>query len=246
MLRVQAAARLGGAKRTVSGSDLAFAISADVLALGLTGAYLTIAGVANRVGDVVFDALVEETLVDLREQYAVPGFVRDDLVLAGFRELHTRVGRSNRRFVASPEALVGRFVRTGALPRVNLLVDIYNLVSLKTRLALGAHDLAHVVGGVTLRLADGSEGFHPLGAPAPEPVFAGEYGYIDGANDVLCRMEVLQVEKTKVTLDTTAAFYIVQGNMHTPGIAVRAAADELIALTARFCGGAAHCLSAPV
>jgi len=229
----------------VPGSELAFAISADALALGLTGAYLTIAGLSNRAGDAAFEALVEETLAPLREQYAAPTAVRDDPVLAGFRELHTRVGRSNRRFVASPEALVARVVRTGALPRVNLLVDIYNLVSLKTRLALGAHDLAQIAGGVTLRLTDGSEGFHPLGASAPEPIFPGEYGYIDDANDVLCRMEVLQVEKTKVTLATTAAFYIVQGNMNTPAAAIRAGAAELIALTTRFCGGVAVSLYAP-
>jgi hypothetical protein len=37
----------------------------------------------------------------------------------------------------------------------------------------------------------------------------------------------------------------VQGNMHTPPDTLRAAAEELIALTARFCGGRARLLSAP-
>jgi len=226
-------------------ADLGFSIAPEVLALGLSGVYLVIDGLENRATDSACDALLDAALPALRERYAAPEFIKTDPVLAGFRELHTRVGRSNRRFVASPEALLGRFQRTGALPRVNLLVDIYNLVSLKTRLALGAHDVAQIAGQVCLRLTDGSEGFHPLGADVPEPVFPGEYGYCDAANDVLCRMEVLQVEKTKVTEATTAAFYIVQGNMHTPPTALHAAAEELIALTTRFCGGTARLLYTP-
>ncbi len=226
-------------------ADLGFTIAPEVLALGLSGVYLVIEGLENRPTDPAFDALLDAELPALRERYAVPEFIKTDPVLAGFRELHTRVGRSNRRFVASPEALLARFQRTGALPRVNLLVDIYNLVSLQTRLALGAHDVARIVGDVCLRLTDGSEGFHPLGAAEPEPVFPGEYAYCDAANDVLCRMEVLQVEKTKVTEATAAAFYIVQGNMHTPPTALHAAAEELIALTTRSCGGRARLLYPP-
>jgi len=226
-------------------AELTFTIAPEVLALGLGGAYLVIDGIASRATHAAFEALLEAELPALREQYAAPDFAKTDPVLAGFRELHTRVGRSNRRFVASPEALLGRFQRTGALPRVNLLVDIYNLVSLKTRLALGAHDVARIEGGVCLRLTDGSEGFRPLGAAEPEPIFAGEYAYCDAANDVLCRMEVVQVEKTKVTESTTAAFYIVQGNMHTPAASIRAAVEELTALTTRFCGGTARLLYTP-
>jgi DNA/RNA-binding domain of Phe-tRNA-synthetase-like protein len=226
-------------------ADLGFTIAPEALALGLSGVYLVIGGLENRATDPAFDALIDAELPALRERYAAPEFIKTDPVLAGFRELHTRVGRSNRRFVASPEALLGRFQRTGVLPRVNLLVDLYNFVSLKTRLALGAHDVAQIAGDVCLRLTDGSEGFHPLGAAAPEPVFPGEYAYCDAANDVLCRMEVLQVEKTKVTEATTAAFYIVQGNMNTPSTVLHAAVEELVALTTRFCGGSARLLYTP-
>ncbi len=218
-------------------ADLQFTVAPEVLALGLTGEYLVIAELKN--GDVTdeLDLLRKQMLDELAEQYGVEGFVRDDPILAGFRELHTRVGRSNRRFVSSPEALLSRFVRTGTMPRLSLLVDIYNLVSLKSRLALGAHDVARIDGAVSLRLADGSESFRPLGAAADEAIFQGEYGYIDGAGSVICRMEVLQVEKTKIEPGTTAAFYIVQGNMNTPPNSVAAAVDELVALTRRFCGG---------
>jgi DNA/RNA-binding domain of Phe-tRNA-synthetase-like protein len=155
------------------------------------------------------------------------------------------VGVSNRKNVASPENLLRWLLKNGELPALNVVVDIYNLVSVRTRLALGAHDMARVTGGITLRLTNGSEGFVPLGSAEAKAVRAGEYAYVDDGNDVLCRLEVRQVEKTKVGPGTTGCFYIVQGNAATPDALIREAAGEVIALTTRFCGGEARMLHAP-
>ncbi len=103
-------------------------------------------------------------------------------------------------------------LKNGYLPNINLIVDIYNLVSVMTKLALGAHDLDSIKGDVSLRLTNGSETFLPIGYNKNKPISRGEYAYIDDNNDVLCRMEVRQVEKTKVTESTSNCMYIVQGN----------------------------------
>ncbi len=66
---------------------------------------------------------------------------------------------------------------------------------------------------------------------------SGEYAYIDDSGDVLCRLEVRQGDKTKISLNTTACFYIVQGNATTGDASLQTAAEELIALIKRFCGG---------
>ena len=165
--------------------------------------------------------------------------------LKGFRQLHTAIGCSNRKNVAAPESLLKHVVKSGQLPHVNLLVDIYNLVSLETRLALGAHDIDKITGNVSLRLTTGQEKFWPLGEAAPRPVRADEYAYVDDGNDVICHLEVKQVEKTKVNLDTTRCFYIVQGNQATEGQYVWDAAQRLIDLTQRFCGGQPRILFKP-
>ena len=67
---------------------------------------------------------LSEGLAALREEYAAEKFVERDPVLAGFRQLHTAIGRSNRRFPSAPEALVARLIRVGTLAHINLLVDI--------------------------------------------------------------------------------------------------------------------------
>jgi len=221
-----------------------FTFADDVRRLGVTGAYLTLTGLTNRERNPEFDTWQTAALAEVRaafEGVSLP----DDPVLAGFRKLHDAVGTSNRKNLASPESLIRYLLKTGGLPHVNLLVDIYNTVSVRSRLALGAHDLATLDGNVSLRLTDGSERYVPLGAPEPEPVRAGEYAYVDDGGDVICRLEVRQVEKTKVTVDTTGCFYIVQGNSVTPPEAIRAATQELIDLTTRWCGGEIHILHAP-
>jgi DNA/RNA-binding domain of Phe-tRNA-synthetase-like protein len=116
-------------------------------------------------------------------------------------------------------------------------VDIYNLISIETGLALGAHDLTRVTGNVHLRPTTGSEGFQPIGSPEPKKVRPGGYAYCDDDNDIICLLEVKQVEKTKASLDTQECLYILQGNANTSQASLLAAAERLIDLTRRFCGG---------
>jgi DNA/RNA-binding domain of Phe-tRNA-synthetase-like protein len=217
-------------------SDLQFDISDEVLSLGLTGVYFTIGGLKNTKSSPEFDQLIERTEKEILAGLS-KDLIKQDPILLGFRKLHETVGRSNRKNVAAPENLLAALLQTGHIPRVNLLVDIYNLVSIRSRLALGAHDIARIAGNVHLRMTTGSESFVPLGAPEAKPIAAGEYAYIDDGNEVLCRLEVRQVEKTKVTLETTECFYVVQGNSATSEAVLMTAVGELITLTKKFCGG---------
>lgn len=217
--------------------DIKFYITEKVLTLGVKGVYLIITGSKNKDRDKAFEVYKTTALNELIKEYNSSEFLDNDSILKGFRDLHTKMGRSNRRFVSSPEALAERFQKTGNLPHVNLLVDIYNLLSLKTRLALGAHDINRIAGNVSLKLTTGLEKYVPLGKDLAETIFPGEYGYIDDNNEVICRMEVLQSEKTKVGIDSTDCFYIIQGNLETSDEYLLSAAEELINLTKKYCGG---------
>lgn len=218
--------------------DLRFTVTDEVLRAGVRGIYFVLDGVRNRPSDACpeFERIKADTTADVLAGLS-PEVIEQDQVLQGFRRVHEAVNCANRKNVAAPENLLRLLLKDRQSPMINLLVDIYNLVSVRTRLALGAHDLAKVTGDIQLRLTDGSENFWPIGAPGPKPVRPGEYCYVDAANDVICRLEVRQVEKTKVTLNTAACFYIVQGNAATPPEYLRSAAEELLMLTKRFCGG---------
>ena len=77
----------------------------------------------------------------------------------------------------------------------------------------------------------------PIGQTEPIPVAAHEYCYCDDANEVLCRLEIRQVEKTKVDEDARNVCYIVQGNEATPDALLYETAQKILDLTTRYCGG---------
>lgn len=212
-----------------------FSVAPDVADLGVRVFAALVMGVSNRRSDDGFDALRSESLARLREEFAGDAWKRDP-VLLGFRELHGRAGVSNRDFPSASESLVRRLSRKGDLPSINLLVDIYNLVSVETRLALGAHDERGIEWPIALRRTRGDERFLPLGATAPEPVRPGEYAYVD-EEEILCRLECRQVEKTCVVESTRDVFFILQGNPATSPEVLEAGWDRLFELTHRFCGG---------
>ena len=220
-----------------------FGIADAAQSLGLKAVCFVIEGVRNQRTNPEFEKLKTHTLAQVSKDLSSEA-IQTDPILNGFRALHDAIGRSNRKNVASPESLLKLVLQTGGLPQVNLLVDIYNLVSVKTRLSLGAHDLRAINGNVQLRLTDGSETFWPMGSDKPKIVSPGEYAYIDDAHNVLCRLEVRQCERTKISLDTTNGFFIVQGNPTTPADSLHEAANELLTLIKRFCGGRARLLLA--
>jgi DNA/RNA-binding domain of Phe-tRNA-synthetase-like protein len=218
-------------------SQFSFTIDDDVLDLGLHGVYFVMGGLTNKRGHDEFDELLGHTLDDLDDAVAKCHDLRMDPILMGYRDLHNAVGRSNRDHVASAENLHRLIKMNGTIPHVNLLVDVQNLVSLKTRLAISSHDLRKVEGNVRLSLTTGQERFFPFASPDPKEVHPGEYAYVDGAGEIICRMETRQAASTKPKLATSECFYIVQGNPAASAEYVWGAATELIAMTRYFCGG---------
>jgi DNA/RNA-binding domain of Phe-tRNA-synthetase-like protein len=120
---------------------------------------------------------------------------------------------------------------------VNKMVDINNIISLDSKLTLGAHNIDNVSGNVTLRFTNGTERFVPLGQTEPIPVSPHEYSYIDDSNEVLCRLEIRQVQKTLVDETACNAFYIVQGNEATSDELLLQTAQQIIDLTTKYSGG---------
>lgn len=134
--------------------------------------------------------------------------IKTDPIIQGFWDLHKAVHLPKRNNTPAPATLLKLILKRGELFSINPVVDLYNLISIQSKLALGAHDLDHVDGNINLRLTDGTERFVPIGGNGePEPVKAGEYGYIDDSNEIICHLETRQVEKTKVTAATTHIFF---------------------------------------
>src|SRR5216683_1766966 len=85
------------------------------------------------------EKLLEDTVVSLQKQWTGRNIPSDPLI-SGFYELHRRVGVIDTTLTPAPEWLVRFILRHKRFPRVNMAVDLYNLISATSGLALGAHD----------------------------------------------------------------------------------------------------------
>ena len=214
-----------------------FYVEDKVLDIGVKIVFVVVHGIDNHVVSDDWQAYRERRLKELLEEYRQLD-VHADPILEGFNILHDKAGVKRRKNIPASENLIKLLVKHEGMPFINQAVDIYNMISLKSKLALGAHDIDRVDGNVTLRFTDGTEKFQPIGQTEPGFSNPHEYSYCDDANEVLCRLDVRQVEKTKVSEDTRNIFYIVQGNAATQDSLLQDAAGRIIELTTRYCGGA--------
>lgn len=209
-----------------------FSVSETVLRLPIRGVYLHVSGIRNVSSD---DARVQSFVADRLRSYSAS----DELtsIYRGFSSLHAAV-EGLEPIRSSSEALAEYFGSRGDIPRVNGLVDIYNCISLVTGFALGAHDTAGIEGmGVQLRMTSGNEQYQPLGRRSNLPISAGEYAYTDCGNNVLCRLEVRQVERTKISQETRDVFFIIQGNSNTTLSSLVECSQLLVSTTIGTLGG---------
>ena len=213
-----------------------FYVEQAVTDAGVKIVFAAVYGLDNHGEDPEWAAYRDKRLEELYEEYAELD-VHADPVLEGFNLLHDRTGVKRRKNIPASENLIRLLKKNHGMFYINQAVDIYNLISLESKLALGAHNLDRVEGDVTLRFTDGSERFVPIGQEDPVPVAPHEYCYCDDANEVLCRLEIRQVEKTKVDEDARNVFYIVQGNEATPYELLYETAQKIVDLTTKYCGG---------
>lgn len=60
---------------------------------------------------------------------------------------------------------------------------------------------------------------------------------IDDDNDIICWLDIKQVDKTKVTEDSTNILYLIIGNEQTPDKYLEYTALKILDLTTKYCGG---------
>lgn len=201
--------------------------------------FAVVKGVDNTRESAQWQEYRTEKLKGLYEQYKDLD-VHSDPILEGYNILHDNTGVKRRKNIPASENLIKLLVKHQDMFYINLAVDIYNIISLESKLALGAHNMNKVDGNVTLRFTDGTERFVPIGQSEPITVKPHEYSYCDDNNEVLCRLEIRQVEKTKVDENTKNIFYIIQGNEATDEELLEQTAQKIIDTTVKYCGGEGH------
>jgi DNA/RNA-binding domain of Phe-tRNA-synthetase-like protein len=169
---------------------------------GYVAAVVVADGVENGPSDAAGDALLRDASERLRER----GLVRaaDDPHIAAWRAAFSAFGAKPSRFPCSAEALAGRVLKGGELPRINRLVDLYNAISVRHLIPVGGEDAERLDGAPRLVVSEGDEAFDGDDGP-PRP---GEVVWRDDAGVTCRRWNWRQGRRTQLTGDTTRAFFV--------------------------------------
>ena len=160
--------------------------------------------------------------------------------LAAWREAFQTFQVNPNKCPPSIFNLIKRVLGGASLPFINPLVCIFNVVSLHHCIPAGGDDLDQVVGEVRLGYADGTETYVPLGQPdARETPNPGEVILMDTGNrDVFCRAWCWKNgHPSRIQPGTRRVLINIDALPPVSAEAGQAAAEEVAALVARFCGG---------
>ncbi|MEU9456586.1 phenylalanine--tRNA ligase beta subunit-related protein [Streptomyces sp. NPDC048277] len=164
----------------------------------------------------------------------------EDPHMVAWRAAYTAFGSKPSRTRNSAEALAKRALADGGLPRINLLVDLYNAISVAHLIPVGGEDLGLIQGGMRLVRATGEEDFVTAagGEEVVEHPDAGEIVWCDGAGVTCRRWNWRQGPRTRLTEQSTSAIFLLESLAPMPVAEVEAAGAELAELLEKFSPGA--------
>jgi DNA/RNA-binding domain of Phe-tRNA-synthetase-like protein len=125
-----------------------------------------------------------------------------------WREAWQRVGISAKKFPSSIEALLRRAMKGGEPFSIHPLVDLYNAVSLRHVVPVGALDLESIEGALDLRLSRVGDTFQALDDGEPLPVAPGEISWATGTT-ILTRHLVWRQSRQALIQPSTRTFVLV-------------------------------------
>lgn len=165
---------------------------------------------------------------------------QEDPHMAAWRAVYSAFGSKPSRTRNSAEALARRALTDAGLPRINVLVDLYNAISVAHLIPVGGEDLDLIQGAMSLVRATGEEDFVTVagGEETVEHPDAGEVVWRDEAGVTCRRWNWRQGPRTRLTERTTSALFLLESLPPMPVAEVRAAAAELAELLEKFSPGA--------
>lgn len=171
----------------------------------------------------------------VKSRYTLAG-LKDEETFRRYRDFFWRLNIDPTKIRPASEALIRRVLQGKSLPRINTLVDAYNLASMESGIALAAFDGDIVEGDLLMRYAAEGESFLGIGMKYERILGGGEL-VIEDEDKIVAVYPYRDADNTKITLKTRNVLLVSCG---VPGIreddlyaAGKLGADYIT----RFCGG---------
>jgi DNA/RNA-binding domain of Phe-tRNA-synthetase-like protein len=201
----------------------------------LTAHILQVKNVKIQKRDAELEQFKVEVMKQVRKEYGLDA-LKDQPVFRAYRDFFWRVGIDPTKNRPAAEALIRRILRGRTVPRINTLVDAYNLASIKSRIALATFDADKLDGNLLIRFAEEGEQFMGIGMEKPLVLKGGEI-VISDEEKLVAVYPYRDANNTKVTEETENVTIVVCG---APGIneeTLEKASHVALEYVKRFCDG---------
>jgi DNA/RNA-binding domain of Phe-tRNA-synthetase-like protein len=201
----------------------------------LTAHILQVKGVKIQKRDAELEQFKVEVIKQVRKEYSLDA-LKDQPVFRAYRDFFWRVGIDPTKNRPAAEALIRRILGGRMVPRINTLVDAYNLASIKSRIALATFDTDKLNGNLLMKFAEEGEQFVGIGMEKTLVLKGGEI-VISDEEKLVAVYPYRDADNTKVTERTKNITIIVCG---APGIneqTLENASHVTLEYVMRFCDG---------
>ncbi|MEM7332122.1 MAG: phenylalanine--tRNA ligase beta subunit-related protein, partial [Chloroflexota bacterium] len=128
-----------------------------------------------------------------------------------WREAYRQFGAKPKKYPSSIENLIKRTLKGEQLNSINSLVDIYNIVSLRHVLPVGAEDLSRMQGDLRLTIAgDNEPPVKLLGEKEARPPYPNEVIYTDDLGAICRRWNWKEADRTKLTNESRNVLFVIE------------------------------------
>lgn len=148
--------------------------------------------------------------------------------IAATRKVYKNLGKDPNRYRPSAEALCRRIVRRISLYQVNTLVDIINLVSIRSGFSINGFDAYKIQGNILLDVGTANDEFEAIGRGLLN--VEGLPLYRDSAGGI--GTPTSDNERTKISENTTQLLMII--NSYNGGKELQSAVDQSIRLLEKY------------
>ncbi len=176
-----------------------------------------------------------EFISAMKSQYTLDT-LKDVPELRSYRDFFWKIGIDPTKTRPASEALIRRVIQGKPLPKINALVDSYNLASMESRVPLAAFDSFQISPDLILRFAAKDEEFTGIGMKKPV-LLKGNELVIESGDELIALYPHRDADKSKITLSTRNVLIVVCG---VPGISsetLKNAQKVAVEYVTRFCGG---------
>ena len=163
------------------------------------------------------ESFKHEVQGEIRRRTASLEVVKDLPIFRAYRDFFWRVGIDPTKVRPAGEALTRKILGGRDLPKINTLVDTYNLASVKTSIAIAAFDFKKVKeSALVMRRATSGELFHGIGMSTPDSLTGVEVVIEDlSTGGLIAVYPYRDSDDTKVTEYTKDVLFMMCG---VPGI----------------------------